>query len=118
MRATESDAARLAAKQLDAYNRGDIDDFASCYADDIELIRLRTGEVFVNGVDALREAYGRLFAQCPGLHVELMSRVICGAIAIDEEKVTGMEPGKTIHAVATYEVVDGLIRRAWFVKGD
>ncbi len=118
MKATESEARRLAAKQLDAYNRGDINDFAACYADDVKLIRLRTGEVFVDGIDALREAYGRLFEQCPNLHVELTSRVICGPIAIDEERVTGMEAGKVVHAVATYEVLDGRIQRAWFVKGE
>ena len=40
-----------------------------------------------------------------------------GRFVIDHEEVTGTfgDTSRTIHAVAIYEVIDGLIRRVWFL---
>jgi len=34
---------------------------------------------------------------------------------IDHEEVTGMPDGRTVRAVAIYEVRDGKIRNVWFI---
>ncbi|MFM7775385.1 MAG: nuclear transport factor 2 family protein [Candidatus Kapaibacterium sp.] len=113
----ESSPARLAAqRQLDAYNARDIDAFAACYTVDVELLTQQGGEVFCRGIDELRERYGRMFAATPGLHCELVSRMVCGDIAIDEEMVRGVHESGVVHAIAIYEVQGDLIRRAWFVR--
>lgn len=102
--------------QLDAYNARDIDAFASVYADDVVLVDLATGVAFVNGKDELYARYHALFAGHHDLHCSLTSRIDCPPFVIDEEHVTGMAPGVTVHAVATYECRNGLIQRAWFLR--
>lgn len=105
-----------AQEQLDAYNDRDIERFARVYADDVELIDLATQTPFCLGIDALRERYGALFASSPQLHCTLTQRMNCPPYVIDEELVVGHSAANPIHAIAIYEVVDGHIKRAWFVK--
>lgn len=101
--------------QLDAYNARNINAFADVYADDVQLLTLKTGEAFCTSKKELRLRYAPMFERCTELHCHLVSRTICGNIVIDEECVTG-QTDVEIHAVAIYEVINGLICRAWFVR--
>ena len=42
-------AEQAASLQLAAYNARDIESFLQCYSDDIELLDLKTGEIFCSG---------------------------------------------------------------------
>jgi len=108
-------AERLAQAQLDAYNSGDINAFAACYADDVE-VHLLGGELLYRGVGRLREQYGPYFAANPNLHAKLLSRTVQGDFAIDHEHVTGFAKGGELFAVAIYEVREDLIQKVWFIK--
>lgn len=107
---------QCAQDQLDAYNARDIDRFADVYADGIQLIDLRSGVAFCDGVDALRERYGPMFAAHPDLHCHLVRRIVCGVVVFDEEQVHGLRPDGPVHATAIYETDAGRITRAWFVR--
>ena len=110
-------AEQAASLQLAAYNARDIDSFLQCYADDIELLDLKSGEVFCSGIIEMRAIYAAMFNRCPELHCTLIKRIICGDIAIDEENVTGQIPGRITHATAIYQVNDaGLIVKAFFIR--
>ena len=107
---------QAAQAQLDAYNARDIEAFAAVYAADVELFTLGSDAPFCSGAEQLRERYGPMFARCENLRCRLVTRIVCGNVAIDEERVTGLADGE-VHAVAMYEVIGGLIHRAWFVRG-
>lgn len=111
-----SDARNAAQGQLDAYNNRDIEEFCRWYTDDVQLITLKDNEVFCNGKSEMRERYGKMFESMPSLHCELLNRIVCGNFAFDEESVTGLASDAIVHAVAIYEVRDGLIAKAWFVR--
>ncbi len=113
----QSEAEQLAQRQLDAYNSRDIDAFAACYAEDVQLMRLGTGEVFCAGREQLHTQYGAMFASHPNLHCQLVKRIVCGEFAYDEEEVQGLAESGVVHAVACYQVQNGLIQKAWFVRG-
>jgi hypothetical protein len=108
---------RLAQAQLDAYNRGDIEAFAACYAPDVRVWDLHDGTLRFQGRDVLHETYGRLFAEHPNLHARLDARVVVGATAADRESVTGLRDGQVVEALAIYEVRDRLIQQVWFARG-
>lgn len=112
----EAGAEVLAQRQLDAYNAGDIDAFMACYAQDIRVWDLHTGELQLQGHEAMRARYGALFERCPDLHAELVGRLVLGATAVDQERVTGMGD-EVVRALATYEVRDGRIQQVWFARG-
>lgn len=105
-----------AQEQLNAYNERDIDRFAAVYSDDVELIDLASEHRFCKGIAALRERYGALFASHPSLHCDLVQRMVCPPYVIDEELVHGHSGAEAVHAIAIYEVHNGFIKRAWFVK--
>jgi len=111
-----SQAAIAAQGQLDAYNRRSIDDFCQWYAKDVQLIELETGEVFCEGKQAMRERYSPMFEKHINLYCKLVNRIVCGNFTFDEEMVSGIHPERIVHAVAVYEVLGGLIKRAWFVR--
>ena len=48
-------------EQLEAYNARDLERFLACYADDV-VVEGATGEVVMSGQDAMRRAYGTMFA--------------------------------------------------------
>ncbi len=110
-------AEQAASLQLSAYNARDIESFLQCYSEDIELLDLKSGEVFCTGHTEMRAIYAAMFNRCPDLHCTLIKRIVCGDIAIDEEHVTGQIPGRVTHATAMYQVNDaGLIVKAWFIR--
>ena len=50
----------LAEAQLSAYNRRDLDAFCACYHDEVVVLD-EAGEATMRGIEAFRDAYGRLF---------------------------------------------------------
>jgi len=103
-------------RQLNAYNARDIDAFIATYHPDVRLYDF-PDTLRRQGHDALRQIYGRMFAQLPDLHAQVPRRIVMGNHVIDEEIVTGLPNGRVLNATAVYEVRDGLITRVWFIDG-
>jgi hypothetical protein len=63
-----------------------------------------------------KAAFGRFYAEhrfChPGLHADLLNRMVVGNKVIDHERISGVLP-LPYEVAVVYEVVDGLIRRTW-----
>lgn len=100
-------------RQLEAYNQGDTAAFVACYAPDAILCDIE-GEVIASGRAAMRERYGALFSRNPQLHAVIRGRLVADRTVIDHEYVSGYADSAPVEAFAIYEVMDGLIRRAWF----
>lgn len=109
--------ALLAQRQLDAYNAGNIQDFADCYAPDVQVHDLG-GALRFTGRDALAETYGPVFQAHPDLHATLVGRLVVGETAVDQERVTGLRDDEVVHALAIYRVQNSLITHVWFAMGD
>lgn len=117
---TPNDAMGLEAvveRQLRAYNRRDLDDFAACYSDEIELWN-PDGSLMCRGTDQLRAIYGRLFEANPEQQAIVVSRIVGNSVVVDREYVSGRREQKPFHAYAVFEVSAGLIRRGWFHRDD
>lgn len=106
--------ADVAAAQLDAYNAHDIERFVACYHPDVEVLDFPSGEVRLQGREAMRTRYAPLFENTD-LHAEVVQRVVQGNVVIDEERVRGLGED-LLAATAIYEVVGETIRRVWFVR--
>lgn len=108
---TEAEA--VVQRQLEAYNRRDIDAFLACYADDAKLW-IAPGTLTESGREALRIRYKRRFDGAPALHATIAQRMVLGRFVVDHERVSGVPEGR-LETVVTYEVVDGRIVNAWFL---
>jgi hypothetical protein len=102
-------------RQLEAYNRHDLEAFAATYAEAVEIFDLPAGATAkLSGKAALRELYGGLFRNMPQLRCDAAHRIVEGPFVIDQE-VCRAKPGeRPLRATAIYHVENGLIRRVWF----
>lgn len=107
---------RLAQAQLDAYNAHDIDAFLACYHEDVEIFDLHTAERMMQGLTAMRERYGKMFEELDELHARVVNRIVCGATAVDHERVIRKKGDDEVEVIATYQIDDNLIRRVWFAR--
>ena len=99
-------------EQLEAYNARDLDRFAATYSDAIRIYRMPAAEPAIVGKSQLADVYRRRFS-APGLHADILARIVLGNKVIDHERVRGIQE-HPIEAVAVYEVVSGLIETVWF----
>src|SRR5215212_873053 len=106
------DVVSLIDDQVAAYNARDLERFAATYADSIRIYRMPTMEPGIVGKEQLRETYRKRFS-APGLHADIVNRIVMGNKVIDHERVVGIQD-HAIEAVAVYEVADGLIQAVWF----
>ncbi len=101
-------------KQVEAYNRHDLDAFLATYSPDIKLYDF-PGKETLSGLEAMRKSYGKLFAANPDLKANILTRIVQGDTVIDQEEVTA-KGRRLILGVAIYRVKEGKIASVWFVK--
>jgi hypothetical protein len=101
-------------RQLEAYNARDVARFVACYADDVRVYRPPAEQPVLAGRSALAAHYAANRFNLPGLHAELVARLVMGNKVIDQERIVGLGDAP-MDAAAVYEVGrDGLIAAVWF----
>jgi hypothetical protein len=112
-----TDANEVVQCQLEAYNAKDIDAFMKCWAPDAQVFSF-PNELLADGAAEIRARHVIRFQE-PNLFGRLLARLNVGNLVIDHETVTRTFPegAGTVDVIAIYEVVDGLIGRAWFRMG-
>ena len=103
-------------KQLDSYNARDLQPYLDCFADDVQVFSFPSGEMTYTGKAKLREMYAGIFDASPNLHCELINRIVFDNKVIDHEKVTGRKGVEVTEIVAIYEIENGLIAKAHFMR--
>jgi hypothetical protein len=101
-------------RQLEAYNAHDLEAFAACYSEDIQMFRMPSSEPMIQGKAELKEFYGSNRFMTPTLHAEIVNRIVIGNKVIDHERITGLQKD-AFEVVVIYEACDGLIVRTWSV---
>jgi hypothetical protein len=109
-----STAERIVQRQFEAYNRRDLDAFVAVHAPNVRVYRYPDSLV-IDGRDALRERFAKLFANAPQLRATVDDRITQGDVVIWKETASGMPGGRASTAVSVWEVHDGLITRILFI---
>jgi hypothetical protein len=97
-------------EQVAAFRDLDLDRFLSCYAPDVKIYR--DGQVFMDGIDVVREQYGQLFHSSPDLAVDIANRIVVRNVVVDEEHLRNFNmPGvpPNFESIVAYRVTDGKI---------
>ena len=103
--------------QLDAYNAHDVAALVAIYADNVQQFQHPDVLLAEGSAQIAARFTARFAASRP--QARLLNRIACGKLVIDHEVITSVtsvtDQGTTEQElVATYEVVDGRIARAWF----
>ncbi|WP_257572643.1 GNAT family N-acetyltransferase [Janthinobacterium sp. UMAB-56] len=115
--ATYVTPAEVVQAQLDAYNAHDVPALLAIYADDAQQFQHPDTLLATGSAQIGRRFTARFAASRP--QAQLLNRIACGQLVIDHEVVhSDMPDGVSAQElVATYEVVQGRIARAWFSFG-
>jgi len=114
MTATE----KIVQQQVEAYNTRDIDKFAQLHAENVELFTFSENKPFAVGRADVKRIYGEVFENSPNLHTEIVNRMVMGNKVIDHEIVTGREGVQKLEIIAIYEINNGHISKAYFIRKD
>ena len=100
--------------QLDAYNAHDVAALVAIYADNVQQFQHPDVLLAEGSAQIAARFTARFAASRP--QARLLNRIACGKLVIDHEVITSVTDQGTTEQelVATYEVVDGRIARAWF----
>ncbi|MEO8448300.1 MAG: nuclear transport factor 2 family protein [Gemmatimonadota bacterium] len=108
---------RVAKRQIEAFNRKDLDGVMLLFADDATMTEFPSGKVIGENKAAIRARFDGLIKgmakDFPVVRVE--PRVVDGAFVLDRE-TWAAKPGQRNHAIWMYEIRGGLIRKAWTVR--
>jgi hypothetical protein len=99
--------------QVEAYRARNVEQFLSYYADDASVVMF-DGTVRFGSKQAMREQYGKLFADSPELRVTIGGRLAAGEFVVDEEHLSGFNFAglpTEMTALAVYRIVDGKIAK-------
>jgi hypothetical protein len=113
---TAMSAQLIVQRQMEAYNRRDLDEFCSYFAPDAVTRLYENDEHLAVGIDAIRALYARRFAENPNLHLTVQARIALDNVVVDRELISGFDGGVTIEAIAIFEIQNGRIQRASFVR--
>lgn len=102
--------------QLDAYNHRDIDAFLACHSEYFEAFNFSESIPFLKGKEQLKQTYSGIFKDSPNLYSKLLKRIVFDNKVIDYEEITGRKGVDLLELVAIYEVENGLIARAYFMR--
>ena len=110
------DAQTLVQKLMNAYNRHDLDDYCSYYAEDAITRLYEEDQVLSVGMAELRSLYAKRFAENPNLYLTVQSRMTLDTVVVDRELISGFDGGMTIEALAIHEVRAGKVWRSSFIR--
>lgn len=109
--------AQLAQLQLDAYNNQDIEAFLSPYADTVKIYNF-PNQLSMQGKEAMRERYGKMFQNTSDLHCTLTGRTVLGNTVIDKEYVIFNKNRPASEVIAIYKIADSKIIEVYFIRKD
>lgn len=109
---TDSAAAAIVQRQLDAYNAHDLASFVATYSDDVVVYRAPATTPAISGKQQLSEFYQHSRFTLPTLHADIVHRSVVGNKVVDHERITGLREAP-FEAIVVYIVQGGLIHEAW-----
>ena len=107
----------VASEQVAAYVARDLERFMATYAPTC-IIQDGIGQTLMEGEATMREVYGALFANSPGLFCRVVSTMESGPYVVVEEDCGGMNlPGypEAVHAAVVYRVENDQITHVRFL---
>jgi hypothetical protein len=101
--------------QFAYYNAHNVEAFASCYAENVQMVYLDDSRPAIQGRADILDKFAFLKTMPREMGVQIVERTLTGPTVIDKEHVVGLPSGKVVPDMAAiYEVRGGLIVRVWF----
>ncbi len=109
----------LSRRQLEAYNRADIDAFCACFHSEVTVLD-GEGRATLEGIDAFRARYHGMFSSHSDVRAEVTQRIVLGDHVVELERwsrvalATGERSEGTV--IVRYTARDCLLRWVEFLR--
>ena len=104
-------------ENLDHYNNRNIEGFMQSFPNDIALYEFGKCEPSYQGLEAIRNAYQKLFDASPALHSTIVHRSVVGTKVIDHERITGRSgKDEPLELMMVYEVNETQITKMTVIR--
>ncbi|CAN5511351.1 hypothetical protein BH09MYX1_BH09MYX1_25630 [soil metagenome] len=114
-----SDVTDLATRQLEAYNRADLDAFCACFHDEVCVLG-EDGAVQRRGIADFRAAYGAMFSEHLAVEASVESRVALSPHVVEHERWSRVRVSDGVRlggeVLVRYTAEDGKIRWVQFFR--
>ena len=111
----EATPAAVVDAQFAYYNTHNVEAFASCYAENVEMVYLDESRPAIQGRVGILDKFAFLKTAPKEMGVQIVQRTLTGPTVIDKEHVVGLPSGKVMPDMsAIYEVRGGQIVKVWF----
>jgi hypothetical protein len=108
---------QIVQKNLDSYNKRDIEGFMSSFSDNITIHNFADQKLTANGLIEVRKMYKELFELSPNLHSTILNRIVFDNKVIDHESIMGRRGSKeVIELVLIYEVQEEKIHKITVIR--
>ena len=105
MKTQLSSPEQIVQTNLDFYNRRDIENFMTCFSNDIKVFNFTDNKLVIDGIEECRKFYQELFNASPDLHSTILKRIVFDNKVIDHESIVGRQGSKDVfEIVVIYEV--------------
>ncbi len=102
---------------IDAYNKKNLDEFLSLYAETIKVFDFKTNALLGEGIDHMRTHYQAMFAASPHLNAELIQIFSVGEFVTCYKKIGGKMGSTEVEHVGTiYQLRKEKIICLWLLR--
>ena len=109
-------AGKIIHQFMAAYNERDVEKFVSFMHPEFESYLFDSKDVLCSGIGDARKVYEKRFSENKSLFVTTLHRIINDNIVVESQFIEGFDSGKTIHAIAIFELKEDKVKRASFVR--
>lgn len=106
---------RVAEKQIEAFNRKDVDDMMVLFAETATMTEFPSGRVIAPNKATIRDRFATMLKSPNPPVVRVDPRVVEGPFVFEMETWSA-KPGERNSSIWMYEIRGGLIQRAWTVR--
>ncbi|MGB5818612.1 MAG: nuclear transport factor 2 family protein [Saonia sp.] len=109
-------AGRTIHKFMAAYNERNLEEFVSYMHPEFKSYLFESQHCLCSGIADARKVYGKRFSENKNLFVTTLNRIVNDNIVVESQLIEGFDGDKTIHAIAIFELQNGMVKRASFVR--
>jgi len=101
---------------MTAYNDRDLEKFLSFLHPEFESYLFDSNHQLCSGIEGARRVYEKRFRENEDLFITTLQRIINDNFVVESQLIEGFDEGKTIHAIAIFELKNNKVIRASFIR--
>ncbi|PIB38445.1 nuclear transport factor 2 family protein [Maribacter sp. 4G9] len=109
-------AGKIIHRFMAAYNERDLEKFIGFMHPEFTSYLFESQHCLCSGIEDARAVYRKRFSENKELFVTTFNRMVNDNIVVESQVIEGFDNGKTIHAIAIFELQNDKVKRASFVR--